>query len=107
MYPHERSLVQKFAGRPFAIVGVNSDRDREMLKEVMEKEQITWRSFWCGPEGTRGPIPAKWNVQGWPTLYYLDHKGVIRAKNLRDERQVEELLEKLVAEAEADAGKQK
>ena len=107
MYPHERSLVQKFSGRPFAILGVNSDKDREMLKEVMEKEQITWRSFWCGPEGTRGPIPTQWNVQGWPTLYYIDHKGVIRAKNLRREAEVDELLEKLVREAEADASKLK
>src|SRR2546423_1617437 len=48
MYPHERSLVKKFEGRPFAIIGVNSDDDREVLKERMKAEQITWRSFWDG-----------------------------------------------------------
>ena len=105
MFPHERSLVKRMEGKPFALVGVNSDRDKEFLKKQNEKQSITWRSFWCGQDGTSGPIPAKWNVRGWPTLYYIDHKGVIRAKNLRDEKAIEEFLDKLVAEAEKDAKK--
>jgi hypothetical protein len=82
MYPHERSLVKRLADKPFALIGVNSDKDREQLKKDMEQEQITWRSFWNGPEGTQGPISKAWNVQGWPTLYILDHNGVIRHKYL-------------------------
>jgi hypothetical protein len=104
MFPHERSLVKRLEGKPFALVGVNSDEDREFLKKQNEKEEITWRSFWCGKEGTSGPIPTAWNVRGWPTLYYIDHKGVIRAKNLRNEKEIDEFLDKLVAEAEKDAG---
>ena len=46
----------------------------------MEEERITWRSFWNGPQGTRGPISTAWNVAGWPTIYWIDHKGVIRHK---------------------------
>jgi hypothetical protein len=95
MYPHERSLVEKLKDKPFALIGVNSDTDKKKLKERMEKEKITWRSFWNGPEGTGGPISKKWNVHGWPTIYVLDHKGVIRYKNVRDEKMekaVEELL---------------
>lgn len=105
MYPHERSLVKKFEGRPFAIVGVNSDADLEKLKPRLEEEKITWRSFWCGKDATRGEIPTRWNVSGWPTLYYIDHKGVIRAKNVRNDAEIDALIEKLVAEAEADKGK--
>ena len=82
MYPHERSLVKKLTDKPFALIGVNSDRDLEALKPVLEKEQITWRSFWNGPKGTGGPISEEWNVQGWPTLYIIDHKGIIRHKFL-------------------------
>ncbi|HEV3006331.1 MAG TPA: TlpA disulfide reductase family protein [Pirellulales bacterium] len=34
MFPHERSLVQRFAGRPFALVGVNGDEpDAELGAE--------------------------------------------------------------------------
>ena len=81
MYPHERSLVEKFKNRPFTIIGVNSDRDREKLKARMAEEKITWRSFFAGSTG--GAIPKRWNVSGWPTLYVIDAKGVIRAKNVR------------------------
>lgn len=100
MFPHERSLVKRMEGKPFALIGVNSDRDKEFLKKENERQQITWRSFWCGEKGTSGDIPTKWNVTGWPTLYYIDHKGIIRQKNLRRPQQIDEFLDKLVAEAE-------
>jgi len=102
MYPHERSLVKKMEGKPFALIGVNSDPDRDALKEVLKKEEITWRSFWNGKEGTGGPISSKWNVQGWPTLYVLDHKGIIRHKWLGSpgDKVMDDAIEKLVKEAE-------
>ena len=84
MYPHERSLVNRLESKPFALIGVNSDTDREKLKQTLKKEQITWRSFWNGGS-TDGPISTKWNVHGWPTIYVLDHKGVIRFKEVREE----------------------
>ena len=57
MYAHERSLVKRLAGSPFALIGINSDRDREELKEVLKKENITWRSFWNGGSEMHPP----WN----------------------------------------------
>lgn len=107
MFPHERSLVKEMESKPFALVGVNSDADKEELKKVLEKEQITWRSFWNGPDGTGGPISTKWNVSGWPTLYLIDHKGVIRKKYLGSpgDKVLDEAIKNLVAEAEADSGK--
>ena len=83
MYPHERSLVRQTADKPFALIGVNSDRDKVKLQKRMEEEGISWRSFWNGPDGTGGPISKKWNVRGWPTIYVLDKDGVIRYKNTR------------------------
>lgn len=102
MYPHERSLVKKLADKPFALIGVNSDRDLKELKKRMEEEQITWRSFWNGEQGTGGPISSAWNVRGWPTLYIIDHKGVIRHKYLGSpgDKVLDEAIEKLVHEAE-------
>lgn len=98
MYPHERSLVTKYAGKPFVIVGVNSDRDRDELKKVLQKERITWRSFWDGR--MNGPIARQWNVAGWPTVYVLDHRGVIRGKRLQGV-ELERLVDELVEEASA------
>lgn len=84
MYPHERSLVKRLADEPFALVGVNSDSDRDHIKQVMEEKDITWPSFWNGG-GTDGPISKAWNVTGWPTIYVIDAEGVIRYKNVRNE----------------------
>ena len=102
MYPHERSLVKKLADKPFALIGVNSDTNLEALKKTLEEEQITWRSFWNGPKGTGGPISTDWGVRGWPTLYLLDHKGVIRHKWVGSpgDKVLDEAIDKLVAEAE-------
>ncbi len=99
MYPHERSLVKDYESRPFALLGVNSDEDLDKLKVRMEKENITWRS-WRNGGSTSGPISTQWNVSGWPTIYLIDSKGVIRYKNVRGDA-LDEAIEKLVAEAEA------
>ena len=103
MDPHERSLVKELAGRPFALLGVNSDEDLEALKARMVEENITWRS-WRNGGSTSGPISTAWNVSGWPTIYLIDHEGVIRHKDLRGD-ELEKAIEALVEVAEAAAAK--
>jgi hypothetical protein len=105
MYPHERSLVKTMEGRPFVLLGVNSDGDREALKKVMADQQITWRSWWDGG-GTSGPIASLWGVEGWPTLFLLDHRGVIRRTYLGfpGEDEFDGAVESLVKDAERDQG---
>ena len=99
MYPHERSLVKRLEGKPFELIGINSD-PKPRLKEVLAKEKMTWRSWWDGGN-TSGPISTQWNVFGWPKIYVLDHKGVIRFKGPREEaldHAVDQLLKELEAE---------
>ena len=95
MIPHERSLVQKLADKPFALLGVNSDKDLEGLKKRLIDEKMTWR-HWFDGGGTAGPIATAWNVSGWPTTYVIDAEGIIRFKDLRDE-DAERAIEKLLA----------
>src|SRR5436309_1993221 len=100
MYPHERSLVKRLANRPFALIGVNSDVDKEKLKVALKEENITWRSFWNGLGGTEGPISQAWHVRGWPTIYVLDDAGVTRYRDVRGDdmdRAVDRLLKELEA----------
>ena len=104
MIPHERSLVDSLKDKPFALLGVNSDPDKDYYFAEAKTMGVTWRSFWCGPKGTSGPIPSKWGVRGWPTIYVLDHKGVIRFKDVRGE-EMTKAVEQLLAEMEpAKAG---
>ena len=101
MYPHERSLVKKLADDPFAIIGVNSDADLEGLQKTLEEEKITWRSFWNGPTGPPGPIATNWGVHGWPTMYLIDHEGIIRHKWIGSpgDEVLDEAIDVLVAKA--------
>jgi hypothetical protein len=98
MYPHERSLVKRLDGKPFALLGINSDTNREEVNEVMAKEQLNWRSWWDGGN-TDGPIQTAYNIAQWPTIYVLDAEGVIRYIDVR-EKALDEAVEKLLAEAE-------
>ncbi len=101
MFLHERSLVQKLANKPFALIGVDSDENRDQLKDVLKKENISWRSFWAG--GTGGPIPTQWQIQSWPTIYLIDHKGVIRHNYVGSpgDAVLDQEIEQLVKEAES------
>ena len=99
LVPHEREIAERFKNKPFALIGVNSDPDKEKLKAGIEKARITWRSFWCGDKGPYGEIPTTWNVLGWPTVYLLDHQGIIRAKRLVRDAALDQFLEELVSAA--------
>lgn len=96
MIPHERSLVKRLEGKPFALLGINSDRDRFEIRRTCKAEQITWRSWFDGG-GTSGPIASAWGVRMWPTIYLLDAKGVIRYKDVRGE-DMDQAVDTLLAE---------
>jgi hypothetical protein len=96
MYPHERSLVQKMKDRPFALLGVNTDHDRNEIKQVIKNEGINWRSWWNSPSNN---IVDRWGVEAFPTIYLIDHQGVIRHEGLFG-KELDDAIEKLVQEAE-------
>ena len=127
MIPHEKTMVEKLKNRPFALLGINSDQDRDVLKElqksklsaddpankariheaniaylnkILKEQGISWRQ--AAQESTGGPIPARWNVKGWPTIYVIDASGRIRHKDLRDQ-QLEDAVVKLLDEMEKPA----
>ena len=102
MIPHERSLVNRLKDKPFALLGMNSDSEKSLYFEKQKEMSVTWRSFWNGPKGTQGPISAKWNVNSWPTIYVMDHKGVIRFKNVRGEK-LDAAVDQLLAESKTKA----
>lgn len=94
--------------KPFALVGVHvGGLDAKQLREVVEKEKITWRSFVDAGQAGAGAIATAWNLSATPTMYVLDHTGVIRYKwaGAPGEKAIDAALEKLIAEAEAGAKK--
>jgi S1-C subfamily serine protease/thiol-disulfide isomerase/thioredoxin len=76
MHEHERRLVKDLGDRPFALVGVAADEER-VARSLVEQKTVSWRNWMDGPQG---PITAQYRVSGFPTLYVLDHMGIIRYK---------------------------
>jgi S1-C subfamily serine protease/peroxiredoxin len=99
MYPHERRLVGKYADRPFVLLGVNIE-SKDTLRQLVADKKVTWR---CWSDGEEGPIAKAWQVDSFPTLYLLDHEGVIR--QILSGRPEERTLEKTIEEMVAKAGK--
>ncbi len=102
MVPQEREIVARMKDRPFALIGVNGDEDRAKGNEVAAKNKMGWRSFWNGSKTATSTLAQDWNVTGWPTVYVLDDRGVIRFKDLhRDEldKAVDELVDELEKKA--------
>ena len=95
--------------KPFALIGVNINcYDPKKLKEVMDKEQLNFRSFTDTADGEGlGVISSAWNLMGTPTLFVLDHKGVIRYRWLGSpgEKAIDESINRLLKEAGSQASR--
>jgi hypothetical protein len=97
--------VTNLRDKPFALIGVHiGGSNVKQLKEVMEKEKITWRSFVDEGNAGTGPIATKWDLSATPTFYVIDHKGVIRHKwaGSPGAKVMDEVLDKLIKKAEGN-----
>ena len=90
-----KALVERLKDEPFAIVGINTDRDKDDYREKVEDFGVTWRSAWQG--STEGEIPTRWGVDSYPTIFVLDAEHVLRAVNARGEK-LGEVVDELLAE---------
>ena len=97
--PREKALVERMKGRPFAMLGVNTDADAEAARKVMEAQGVTWPNWHDGEPGA-GPIAKLYHVRGYPTVYVIDGEGKIRSKSSHGDA-LDKLVEQLVAEQEA------
>jgi thiol-disulfide isomerase/thioredoxin len=97
MIPHEREMVAKLKDKPFVLISISGDDKKETLTDFLEKEKMPWTHWFADRKG----ILKDWNIRYFPTMYIIDHKGVIRAKDLRGEA-LEKKVEELLAEMAKD-----
>jgi thiol-disulfide isomerase/thioredoxin len=94
MIPHERAMVERLKGQPFELISISADAKKETLVNFLAKEPMPWTHWWDGAEGK---IYEALNIEHYPTIFVLDGKGVIRAKELRGE-DLEKAVDQLLAE---------
>lgn len=102
MYEHERSLVKRLKDEKFTLLGINSDDSPEVWEAAAKREGLTWPVMFDGGS-TDGPIATQWGVRGWPTVYVIDAKGVIRSKGVRG-ADMDEVVDELLAEMKKEEG---
>ena len=83
------------------LLGVNADPTRQMLRATQQHEKLPWRSWW---DGQGGPITRDYGVDGFPTVFLIDHKGRVRYQTagIPPRAELDAVIEKLVKEAEQD-----
>jgi len=97
MYDHERSLVNKYSGRPFVLLGINNDEEADIAQEAVKTNNLNWRSWYDGS----GSIAKAFAIVGYPTILLVDHNGVIRYRS-PFEVDLDDAIAELVKEAEGD-----
>lgn len=71
--PQLNELAEQFAGRPVAILGMNTDRVEEDARFVCEAMDLKYATLLRAEE-----LPEKYGVQGFPTLIVIDPEGIVR-----------------------------
>jgi thiol-disulfide isomerase/thioredoxin len=97
-----RELVKKMKGRPFAYVSVSTDERKITLTTFLQKNRMPWTHWY---DGRAGKLAGLWDVEVFPTVCVIDHKGIIRLRQVGhepDSESFERAVEKLVKAAEAD-----
>ncbi len=92
--PYERELAERLKGKPFALLGVDCDGDKAAALKAVEAERMVWPHWHDGAPG-EGPIVKRYRIQGYPSVFVLDARGIIRHKGHRGEflgRAVDSLL---------------
>ncbi len=96
MIPHEREMFERLKDKPFVLVSISADEQKETLTAFLAKEKMPWTHWWNGNDGG---IIEDWHVRAFPTIYVLDSAGVIRYKDLQGE-ELEKAVNTLLEEAE-------
>ena len=86
--------------RPFALIGVNSDKNLAKARQIIKDKNLNWRSFQDNPEGAESKISTAWALKGWPTLVVIDENMRIKYRG-HNGHDASEIAIKLVAELEA------
>lgn len=90
-------MVEKLKGKNFALISISGDDKKKPSPHSSKKKKMPWTHWFAERKG----ILKDWSVKYYPTMYIIDHKGVIRAKDLRGEA-LEKKVEELLAEMDKE-----
>lgn len=99
--PRSAERVRRLQDQPFLHVGIQScSGTPAAAKERLRARGANWPVLAdrATDGGSFGPIGTRWHLSGWPTVFLIDHEGVIRS-NWATESVLEEMLPELLERA--------
>ncbi len=102
IHPQERELVSRLKDKPFALLGVDTDTEKQTLRKVISAGEVTWRCWWDG--AMDGPICKAWDIRGFPTVFVIDAHGIIRDFMMGGGKPLDASVDLLLKEMEKSPG---
>jgi thiol-disulfide isomerase/thioredoxin len=93
--PKVKATYARLHEKGFEIVGISLDEDGEALARVTKAEEMTWAQY-LEETGKDNKFAGEFGIEGIPTMWLVDKKGVLRDLNARNS--LSNKVEKLLAE---------
>ncbi len=87
--PNLKDLYKKTDREKFEIIGIVGDSPSKALKEMIEKDSISWTQILSTDSNK---IKETFGIHGYPTTFLVNPEGIIVAKNLRGKELEEKVL---------------
>lgn len=100
--PNVKKTYEAYKDQKFQIIGISLDRSTEPLEDYVKKKELGWLHYW----DKNRKVSTMYKVQGIPSTFLIDGKGVIRNTNLRG-HMLEHAVADLVKENLASAARKK
>ncbi len=85
-------IYHLFKDEKFEIFGVAFDKNRQLVRQILDRDQVHWNIHLIDTNGLNSDIIRRYQVEYLPALFLVDESGVIIAENLNYEK-AEELLQ--------------
>ena len=98
--PRVKKTYLNYHAKGLEILGVSCDSSADDLKGFLEKNKdMPWPQLFDAKENPKvqwSPIAKEWGINGIPTMFLIDKKGILRSVEAR--KDFEEEIPKLLAE---------
>jgi thiol-disulfide isomerase/thioredoxin len=98
--PHVKEMYDKYHAKGLEIVGVSNDQSAEALTKFMtDHPELPWPQLFDAPAAAKqqwNPITTGFGINGIPTMFLIDKKGVLRTVSAREN--MDDMIPKLLGE---------
>jgi thiol-disulfide isomerase/thioredoxin len=97
--PRVKKVYADYHNKGLEILGVSNDNDVQALKDFVVKDEMPWPQLFdvmAASQGQWNPITTGFGINGIPTMFLIDKKGVLRTVDAREN--MDEMIPKLLAE---------